>query len=112
MQQFVRLGRHCFVGGLAGVTRDVIPFGAAVGNPALVRGINVLGMRRSGFPRRAILEAMALLRQVEKRRALGKTLEDVLYNLPPALAQGLVAKEIIDFVRCGSPRGIGLSSSA
>ena len=35
--QFVRIGAHAFVGGLAGVEHDLIPFGMALGNRAVAR---------------------------------------------------------------------------
>ena len=46
---FVRFGQHSFVGGLAGVVRDVPPFMIADGHPASVRGVNRNGLRRRGF---------------------------------------------------------------
>lgn len=46
---FVRFGRHCFVGGLSGITRDVPPFMIADGHPAVIRGVNVNGLRRRDF---------------------------------------------------------------
>lgn len=46
---FVRFGKHCFIGGLSGITRDVPPFMIADGHPGTVRGVNVNGLRRRGF---------------------------------------------------------------
>ena len=37
--QFVRIGAHAFVGGLAGVEHDLIPFGLALGNRAALAGL-------------------------------------------------------------------------
>lgn len=51
VQQFVRVGRGVMIGGLAGVERDVIPFGTVLGNRAWLNGLNVIGMRRRGFDR-------------------------------------------------------------
>ena len=51
--QFVRIGAHAFVGGLAGVENDVIPFGMALGNRAALAGLNVVGLKRRGFSREA-----------------------------------------------------------
>ena len=34
------------IGGMSGVTADVIPFGTVVGNRAKLSGLNVLGLKR------------------------------------------------------------------
>ena len=52
--QFVRIGAHAFVGGLAGVENDVIPYGIALGNRAALAGLNIVGLKRRGFSREAI----------------------------------------------------------
>lgn len=44
------VGPGAMVGMSAAVTRDVPPFATAYGNPARVRGANVVGMRRRGVP--------------------------------------------------------------
>jgi UDP-N-acetylglucosamine acyltransferase len=49
VHQYVRIGAHAFVGGLAGVEGDVIPFGLAGGNRAHLFGLNVIGLRRRNF---------------------------------------------------------------
>ncbi|MDB5415337.1 MAG: acyl-ACP--UDP-N-acetylglucosamine O-acyltransferase [Rubritepida sp.] len=51
IHQLVRIGRHAMVGGLAGVTNDVPPFGNVFGLPARLVGLNVVGLRRRGFSR-------------------------------------------------------------
>jgi UDP-N-acetylglucosamine acyltransferase len=51
IHQRVRIGGHAFVGGFSGVDRDVIPYGAAAGNRAVLRGLNVVGLKRRGLPR-------------------------------------------------------------
>ena len=43
-----KIGRGAMVGMASAVTRDVPPFAKAYGNPASVRGANVVGMKRSG----------------------------------------------------------------
>jgi UDP-N-acetylglucosamine acyltransferase len=49
VHQFVRIGRHAFVGGYSKIVRDVPPFFLAEGNPAEVYGLNSPGLRRAGF---------------------------------------------------------------
>jgi UDP-N-acetylglucosamine acyltransferase len=49
IHQFVRIGRHAFVGGSAAVMKDVPPFVKAAGNPLKLYGLNSLGLQRRGF---------------------------------------------------------------
>lgn len=62
--QFVRLGRYAMVGGKSKIVQDVLPFFTTDGNPARVRGLNSVGLRRGGFTtddRRALRRAYGLL---------------------------------------------------
>ncbi len=52
--QFVHIGAHAFVGGLTKLEKDLIPYGTAIGNPAELSGLNLVGLKRRGFDREAI----------------------------------------------------------
>lgn len=54
VHQHVRIGAHAMVGGMSGVEKDVIPYGAVIGNRAELGGLNVIGLRRRGFDRETI----------------------------------------------------------
>jgi UDP-N-acetylglucosamine acyltransferase len=47
--QFVKVGAYAMVGGMAKIIKDVPPYSMVDGNPARVRGLNVVGLRRNGF---------------------------------------------------------------
>lgn len=49
VHQFVRIGRHSFIGGCSRVSKDIPPFLKAVGNPVRLYGLNGVGLQRSGF---------------------------------------------------------------
>src|SRR3954464_3652857 len=49
VHQFCRLGRFAITGGCSKIVQDIPPFMIADGNPAEVRGINVVGLERKGF---------------------------------------------------------------
>ncbi|MGQ0765130.1 MAG: acyl-ACP--UDP-N-acetylglucosamine O-acyltransferase [Gemmatimonadota bacterium] len=49
IHQFVRIGRHAFVGGCSRVAKDVPPYIKAVGNPVRLYGLNSVGLQRNGF---------------------------------------------------------------
>ncbi|HYN84791.1 MAG TPA: acyl-ACP--UDP-N-acetylglucosamine O-acyltransferase [Pyrinomonadaceae bacterium] len=97
--QFTRFGRFAMVGGKSKIVQDVLPFFTTDGNPARVRGINVVGLRRGGFTpeaRLAIRRAFGLL--FRERLPLAEALERAL-----ALGDENVA-HLVDFMR-GSRRG-------
>jgi UDP-N-acetylglucosamine acyltransferase len=48
--QFCRIGCHSIVGGMAKVVQDVPPYMIVDGNPAGIRGLNIIGLQRRGFP--------------------------------------------------------------
>ncbi|MCX2722556.1 acyl-ACP--UDP-N-acetylglucosamine O-acyltransferase [Roseibium salinum] len=52
--QFTRIGSYAFVGGLAGLENDLIPFGMVTGNRASLGGLNLVGLKRASFPREQI----------------------------------------------------------
>ena len=47
IQQFVRIGKLAMIGGMTGVSRDVIPYGVSTGNRNFLNGINIIGLRLS-----------------------------------------------------------------
>jgi len=64
IHQMVRVGRHSMVGGLAGVTNDIPPFGNVFGLPARLVGLNVVGLRRRGFSRENLHALRAAFRLI------------------------------------------------
>ena len=49
VHQFVHIGRFAMLGGNSKITQDVLPFMITDGNPAMVRGLNMVGLKRAGF---------------------------------------------------------------
>jgi UDP-N-acetylglucosamine acyltransferase len=54
--QFVRIGAGAMVGGVTGVTADVIPYGFVFGPRARLCGLNVIGLRRRGLDKAGLHE--------------------------------------------------------
>ena len=50
VHQFCRVGAHAFVGGGYRVVKDIPPYVMASGEPIRFGGLNVVGLRRRGFP--------------------------------------------------------------
>jgi UDP-N-acetylglucosamine acyltransferase len=49
IHQFVHIGRLAMVGGMSRIDRDVPPYMLVEGNPARVRSLNLVGLKRSGM---------------------------------------------------------------
>ena len=102
VHQFCRIGRFAITGGCSKIVQDVPPFMIADGNPAKVRGINLIGLERKGFPAenlKPIKEAFRLIyrSKLNTRQAI----EAMRKELP----QNEEIKEIIEFIE-KSERGI------
>lgn len=83
VHQFVRIGEHAFIGGLAGVEGDVIPFALAGGNRAHLSGINVVGLERRGFDPeriRRLRETYRSLFGADDPRPLAERIETLATN--------------------------------
>ncbi len=100
IHQFVRLGRGCFISGLAGASYDVCPF-FLVTATNYARGLNIVGMRRSGISSAAIDSARWAYATLCRSRLLPKNALDLLRNR----AGDPMIDEYIAFVE-GSKRGI------
>ena len=75
VHQYVRVGKHSFIGGGSRVERDVPPFMKIAGSPPQVYGINSVGLERRGFD--------------AERRARIKQLYKVLYRSDLNVSQAL-----------------------
>jgi UDP-N-acetylglucosamine acyltransferase len=105
---FTRVGTGAYIGGMAKVNADVPPYMIADGQPATVRGVNVIGLRRAGMApadRRALQDAYRLL--FRSGLAPKRALERIRDELP---LTGPVAT-LVEFVEgatrhgiCGPPR--------
>jgi UDP-N-acetylglucosamine acyltransferase len=62
VHQFVRIGEGAMLGGVSGVTLDVIPFGFAFGVRAFLVGLNMVGLKRRNFSRADLLRIRSAYR--------------------------------------------------
>jgi UDP-N-acetylglucosamine acyltransferase len=97
--QFVRMGRYAMVGGKSKIVQDVLPFFTTDGNPARIRGVNSVGLRRAGFSeeaRRALKSAYRMLFRS------ASPIEEVLVQLEQVDDENV--SHLVNFIR-GSQRG-------
>ncbi len=103
VHQFVRIGRNAFVGGMAGVEHDVIPYGMALGNRAYLAGLNVVGLKRRGFSREQIHE---LRRAYRSLFAPEGTLKERVEDVAASFSGQAEVEEILTFIREGGDRAV------
>lgn len=97
--QFVRFGRYAMVGGKSKIVQDVLPFFITDGNPAYVRGLNIVGLRRAGF---TLQQRQALKRAYTLLLRSGLMLEDSLMCLEKLNDENV--NHLISFIK-NSKRG-------
>ena len=83
INQFARIGRCAYVGGLARITRDVPPFMIVEGSPAEVRAVNVVAMARRDYSEVEIDAMKEAFRRLFKENGgpLAEQMEEVLSDL-------------------------------
>ncbi len=82
IHQFCRIGKHALTGGCSKIVQDVPPFMIADGNPALVRGINQVGMERAGFAPETIREIREAYRLIYRSKLNVKQAEEKIRETP------------------------------
>lgn len=101
--QFCRIGAHSFIGAASMVVEDVIPFGAATGNRAVLSGLNLVGMKRRGFERAEINALRGL------HKALFIETEGALMTRLAKAAQqyedSSCVRQVVEFMRVEQNRG-------
>jgi UDP-N-acetylglucosamine acyltransferase len=107
VHQFVRVGDNAFLGGCSAIVGDVIPYAIAMGNRASLRGLNIIGLKRSGLPRAEI----HLLRRAY--RVIFDRSRTVAENVELARAEfsgSPTAMKIIDFISSRGKRHFAMPS--
>ncbi|MFM7548065.1 MAG: acyl-ACP--UDP-N-acetylglucosamine O-acyltransferase [Cyanobacteriota bacterium] len=91
IHQFVHIGAMAMVGGMSRIDRDVPPFMMVEGHPGRLRGLNKLGIRRSGLADR---DDGLQLRQLQE-------LWTLLYRSDRVLAEALIAARDLPLTEAG-----------
>jgi UDP-N-acetylglucosamine acyltransferase len=101
VHQFSRIGKHAFVGGMAGLEGDLIPYGSVMGNRAHLAGLNLVGLKRRGFSRDQIHELRNAYRLLFAQEG---TFQERLADVAELFANQPEVMEIVNFVRAGGNR--------
>jgi UDP-N-acetylglucosamine acyltransferase len=101
VHQFSRIGKHAFVGGMAGLEGDLIPYGSVMGNRAHLAGLNLVGLKRRGFSREQIHELRNAYRLLFAQEG---TFQERLADVAELFANRPEVMDIVNFVRAGGNR--------
>ena len=107
VHQYVRIGRLAMMRGMSRTSRDIPPFCIA-DLTHILRGINVVGLKRAGFEIRAIIALRRAFKTLfGERRNLGIAVEELTSAGPmtPEVA------EMVEFIR-SSRRGVAFGMRA
>ncbi|BDA84704.1 acyl-[acyl-carrier-protein]--UDP-N-acetylglucosamine O-acyltransferase [Aureimonas sp. SA4125] len=103
IHQFTRIGHHAYIGGLAAVEGDVIPFGMVLGNRAYLSGLNVIGMKRAGFNREAVRNVRKAYRMLfSDDLTFRENMDEVQSEYP----DDPLVQDLLGFIRSGGDRAI------
>ena len=103
IHQFVRIGRAAMIGGVSGVEGDVIPFGSVIGNRARLAGLNVVGLKRRGFEKGAILSLRAAFRALFRDEGV---FAQRLAETRATFGHDTLVAEVLAFIDGDSHRGL------
>lgn len=102
VHQFVRIGTLAYVGGCSRLSQDVPPYFLVEGNPAEVRGVNVVGLRRANVPAEARLELQRAFKILYRS---GHTTAHALERMRAELQPSEYIDRLVQFI-AASKRGI------
>jgi len=102
VHQFCRIGRYAITGGCSKIVQDIPPFMIADGNPAQVRGINLVGLERSAFPPKNVKLIKEAFRLIYRSKLnTGQAIQAIRNQLP----RNIEIDQIVEFIE-QSERGI------
>jgi UDP-N-acetylglucosamine acyltransferase len=102
IHQFTRIGAHCIIGGASGVANDIPPFVMASGNFTKLYGLNMIGLKRRGFPEETIAALKEAYRIIFRSKLL---LAVAIRKVEQEVADLPEVRQFLDFIR-KSERGI------
>jgi UDP-N-acetylglucosamine acyltransferase len=102
IHQFVRIGESAILGGGAMVTQDIAPYCMAAGDRAVLHGLNLIGLKRRGFPPATIAALRSAYRTIFRS---GLRLADALDQVRADAADDPSVAHFVEFIEA-SQRGI------
>ncbi|MEP1230053.1 MAG: acyl-ACP--UDP-N-acetylglucosamine O-acyltransferase, partial [Litorimonas sp.] len=108
VHQYTRIGAHAFIGGMATVTTDVIPYGFVTGNPSRLAGLNIVGLKRRDFSRQTIHDMRGAYRLLFAQEG---TFSERLADTESNYKKNEYVTKIVDFIKAQENRSICMPNS-
>jgi UDP-N-acetylglucosamine acyltransferase len=109
VHQFTRVGPQVMVGGVCGVRGDIIPFGLANGQYAVLEGLNLIGMKRRKFTK----QRLATVRGFYQKLFHGPGIfAERLEAVQPMASEDPAIAEILTFIAGGKHRPLCLPADS
>ncbi|CAA9224654.1 MAG: Acyl-[acyl-carrier-protein]--UDP-N-acetylglucosamine O-acyltransferase [uncultured Chthoniobacterales bacterium] len=102
VHQFCRIGNFAITGGCSKIVQDVPPFMIADGNPAEIRGINLVGLERNGFAPESVKWIKEAFRLIYRSKYNTRQAVEAIQKELPANPE---ITQILEFI-AASERGI------
>ena len=102
IHQFSRIGEGAMIGGMSGVTADVIPFSTVMGNRAKLIGLNLVGLKRNNFDKNEITELRKVFKYIFFSE--NKTLNDRVLEIKKKKLNLYTVDSILNFLGSKSKR--------
>jgi UDP-N-acetylglucosamine acyltransferase len=102
IHQFVRVGRHAYIGGKSAVVKDIPPYVIAAGDRARLHGLNRVGLRRHGHSEQAIAMLKRTYRLIFR---YGITLNEAIERVKAEIDRTPEVARFMAFIK-SSQRGI------
>ncbi len=102
LHQFLRVGKGSMLGGYSRFAQDIPPFMLCQGNPAYVKGMNTIGLRRNNYSKEDIANIKAAYKALYRSNLnVKQALEEIkALERTPGLAH------LVQFLKKESSRGI------
>ena len=102
VQQFTKIGKSSMIGGMCGVTRDIIPYAMVHGNRSILQGLNLIGLRRKNIPNKEILVLTEAYKEIFKDENLTTNLK----NLEEEFKKNDLVNDVVKFLEKDKKRPI------
>lgn len=99
VHQFTRIGSHVMIGGMSGVSRDVVPY--ALLEQGEMKGINLVGLKRRGFSKDVIKTLNTAVKEIFAPEG---TLAERVKDVAERYADCIPVQEIVAFMQADSKR--------
>lgn len=103
IHQFTKIGKGAMVGAYTRLPQDVPPFMLCEGNPAIVRGINAVGLKRSGANRASLAEVKEIYKLLFKSDL---NTGDAIEKIKSSDLKSTEGQYILNFLEQDSLRGL------